>query len=164
MKKIIKKVLIVLLVVFILIQLYPRDNTNNNPDSSRDIAQLHTVPPPVQTILKTACYDCHSNQTVYPWYSNIQPVSYWLSDHITEGKKELNFSEFSTYRLAKQFRKLEEIAKEVKEVEMPLESYTLIHRDANLNSDQRLLLANWTETLRDSMTKVYPPDSLIRKK
>ena len=164
MKKIIKKVLIVLSVVFILIQLYPRDNTNNNPDSSRDIAQLHTVPPPVQNILKTACYDCHSNQTVYPWYSNIQPVSYWLSDHITEGKKELNFSEFSTYRLAKQFRKLEEIAKEVKEVEMPLESYTLIHRDANLNSDQRLLLANWTETLRDSMTKVYPPDSLIRKK
>jgi hypothetical protein len=164
MKRVLKLTLIVLLVLFILIQFYPRATKNNNPDTSRDIAQVHLVPRDVQGVLKKACYDCHSNQTAYPWYSYIQPVSFWLNDHIVEAKKELNFSEFANYRLARQFRKLEEIGGEVKEGKMPLESYTLIHKDAKITSEQRLILTNWTEMLRDSMSSVYPPDSLIRKK
>ena len=153
-----------LLVLLVLIQFYPRKAANNNPDASRDIASVHTVPAPVQNILRSACYDCHSNKTTYPWYSKLQPVSMWLEDHIAEGKKELNFSEFATYPLARQFRKLEEIGGEVKEGEMPLESYTFIHTDAKLTADQRATLVNWSDALRDSMQKVYPADSLVRKK
>ncbi|MBC7867966.1 MAG: heme-binding domain-containing protein [Gloeobacteraceae cyanobacterium ES-bin-316] len=160
----IKKVLSVLLVIFLLIQFYPRAAKNNNPDASNDLARVHAVPQSVTNILKTSCYDCHSNQTNYPWYSYIQPVSFWLNDHIVEGKKELNFSEFATYTLARQFRKLEEINGEVKDNEMPLESYSFIHTDSKLSPEQKLLLANWTDALRDSMQKVYPPDSLVRKK
>ncbi|MBC7866327.1 MAG: heme-binding domain-containing protein, partial [Gloeobacteraceae cyanobacterium ES-bin-316] len=129
----IKKVLSVLLVIFLLIQFYPRAAKNNNPDTSNDVARVHSVPQGVTNILKTSCYDCHSNQTNYPWYSYIQPVSFWLNDHIVEGKKELNFSEFATYTLARQFRKLEEINGEVKDNEMPLESYSFIHTDSKLS-------------------------------
>ena len=164
MKKVLKNTLLVLLVLFVLIQFYPRAAENNNPDASLDIAQVHAVPANVQSVLKSACYDCHSNQTTYPWYANLQPVSYWLNDHIVEGKKELNFSEFASYRLSKQFRKLEEINGEVKEGKMPLQSYTLIHTDAKLSADDKLTLASWAESLRDSMRTVYPADSLIRKK
>ncbi len=164
MKKVLKNVLLVLLVLFVLIQFYPRSAKNLSSDASRDIAQVHAVPANIQSVLKSACYDCHSNQTTYPWYASLQPVSYWLNDHIVEGKKELNFSEFATYRLSKQFRKLEEINGEVKEGKMPLQSYTLIHTDAKLSADEKLLLASWSQGLRDSMQKVYPADSLIRKK
>lgn len=164
MKKVLKNTLLVLLVLFVLIQFYPRAAENHNPDASRDIAQVHAVPANVQSVLKSACYDCHSNQTTYPWYANLQPVSYWLNDHIVEGKKELNFSEFASYRLSKQFRKLEEINGEVKEGKMPLQSYTLIHTDAKLSADDKLTLASWAESLRDSMRTVYPADSLVRKK
>ena len=134
MKKIIKKILLVLFILLVLIQLYPKAKKNNHPSIANDITQIHTVPDSIQVILKTSCYDCHSNNTYYPWYSNLQPVSFWLNDHIEEGKKELNFSEFATYRLARQYRKLEEIIKQVKEDEMPLQSYTIIHRDAVLST------------------------------
>jgi hypothetical protein len=120
------------------------------------------MPQNVQQILKTSCYDCHSNNTVYPWYSNIQPVAWWLKDHIDEGKRELNFSEFATYRIGRQYRKLEEINGEVKENKMPLESYTLIHSDAKLSDEQKLTLATWVTTLRDSIKAQYPEDSLKR--
>ena len=164
MKKILKFSAITLLVIFMLMQFYPRANRNNDLNTAFDINKIHTVPDSVQEILKTACYDCHSNNTFYPWYSNIQPVSYWLNDHIIEGKKELNFSTFATYTLARQYRKLEEIADEVKENEMPLESYTFVHRNAKLNTRQKIIIANWTNMLRDSMKNNYPADSLIRKK
>ena len=164
MKKVLKTTATVFLLLFIVIQFYPRAAPNNNPDASRDIGRVHLVPPDVERILETACYDCHSNKTVYPWYSKLQPVSYWLNDHIVEGKKELNFSEFAGYRLAKQFHKLEEVIGEVKENKMPLESYSFVHTDAKLTQDQKLQLANWAQAIRDSMRSVYPPDSLIRKK
>jgi len=164
MKKIIKFIGISLLVIFLLMQFYPRATKNSELSTTFDITRVHTVPDSVQQILKTSCYDCHSNNTDYPWYSNVQPLSYWHNDHIVEGKKELNFSTFATYTVARQYRKLEEIAEEVKENEMPLESYTFIHRNAILNTQQKLIISNWTDMLRDSMKNNYPADSLIRKK
>lgn len=164
MKKIVKNIALIFFVLLLLIQFYPRASKNNNPGAANDITKVHAVPLDVQDILKTSCYDCHSNNTAYPWYSYIQPVSWWLNDHIIEGKKELNFSEFANYNLARQYRKLEEINKEVKEGEMPLQSYTIIHGNAKLSAEQKLSLATWTDMLRDSMQKNYPADSLIRKK
>ena len=165
MKKILKLLLLVILILFILFQFYPKANNNSHTSLSvKDITVVHQTPRDVQKILKTSCYDCHSNNTVYPWYAKIQPVSLWLANHIKDGKAELNFSEFGIYSLRKQFKKLEEINEQVKTNEMPLNSYTLIHKDAKLNPDQKLLLAKWVVSLKDSFTANYPPDSLRRKR
>jgi hypothetical protein len=142
--RILKKIFLVLLVLLVLAQLIPRPAKNINPAiTPNDITQVMPVPENVQAILKKSCYDCHSNNTVYPWYASIQPVALFLNNHIVEGKGELNFSEFGTYKAKRQHRKLEEIIDEVKENEMPLSSYTLIHGDAKLTIEQRQAITDW---------------------
>ena len=102
----VKKVLIFLLVVFIIIQFFRPEKNQNDQILASDITHVVTVPDSVMGILKVACYDCHSNNTRYPWYNNIQPVAWWMKDHIDEGKRELNFSEFGKRPPAKQVKKL----------------------------------------------------------
>ena len=163
--KVLKKIFWVLLIVLLLIQFYPKPTKNSSEIiSTNDITAIHNVPADVQQVLKTSCYDCHSNNTAYPWYSRMQPVAMWLGNHINEGKRELNFSEFGSYTIGKQYRKLDALNEEVKEGEMPLTSYTLIHWDAKLDDAKKLLVANWANALRDSMKANYPADSLARKK
>jgi Haem-binding domain len=162
MKKFFKRFFVVLLLVFIVIQFFRPAKNIAEAESANDITRLYAVPQDVQTILKTSCYDCHSNNTNYPWYNNIQPVAWWLKNHVDEGKRELNFSEFAAYRVGRQYKKLEEINEQVKEGEMPLESYTLIHGNAKLSEQQKLRLATWAESLRDSIEAKYPADSLKR--
>lgn len=165
MKKFFKVFFISLFVALLLLQFYPKPVRNISQGTGKnDITLAHHVPDSAAKILKTSCYDCHSNNTSYPWYANIQPVAWWLGDHVKEGKSELNFSEFGTYNIARKYRKLEEIGDQVKEGEMPLSSYTIIHRDAKLSADQKNLLSAWVVSLRDSFKIAYPPDSLIRKK
>jgi hypothetical protein len=166
MKKIIKPIALVLLAALIVIQFFkPERNLSSiEGPAANDISKLYPVPQEVASILKTSCYDCHSNNTNYPWYSNFQPVAWWLADHIKEGKKEINFSEFASYRIGKQYRKLEEIYSEVEEGEMPLEAYTLIHGDAKLSSSQKEKLMSWASEIRDSIKAHYPADSLQRPK
>ena len=105
----------------------------------------------VMQILKTSCFDCHSNHTEYPWYSKIQPIGIWLANHINEGKRELNFSEFNNYKAKRKRHKLEEMVKEIKEREMPLSSYTIIHKNAILTNDQVQLLVDWAESAYQSI-------------
>ncbi len=161
-----KKVLLVLLAAFVIIQFFrPDKNTASGPEAyAKDISKVHAVPADVQLILQKACNDCHSNNTQYPWYSHIQPVAWWLNDHVQEGKKELNFSEFAGYNLRRQYHKLEEVEEQVKEGEMPLSSYTFIHKEAKLTEAEKNALYNWVNAIRDSMRSVYPIDSLERKK
>jgi hypothetical protein len=165
MKKFFKFFFITLLVLFVLVQFYPAPKKNEASGiNSNDITLAHNVPADALQILKTSCYDCHSNNTIYPWYSKIQPVALWLGNHVDEGKGELNFSEFGSYSLRRQYRKLEEINEQIKEGEMPLSSFTLIHTDAKLSPAQKVVVANWVTALRDSFKANYPPDSLQRKK
>ena len=164
MKKILKRSFQILLLIFIIIQFIRPAKNKSDGISKNDISKIYPVPENVQTILKTSCYDCHSNNTIYPWYANIQPVAWWLDDHIQEGKKELNFSEFASYRIGRQYRKLDEINKEIKEDEMPLDNYLWIHKYAKLDKQQKLTLANWVISVRDSIKANYPTDSLVRKK
>ncbi|HRI23692.1 MAG TPA: heme-binding domain-containing protein [Ferruginibacter sp.] len=164
MKKFFKRLFIVLLVVFIGIQFVRPAKNKAEGTGKNDISTLYAVPADVQTILKTSCNDCHSNNTVYPWYAEIQPVAWWLNNHIEDGKKDLNFSEFATYRIRRQYKKLEEINELVKKDEMPLNSYLWIHKDAKLNDQQKMVLAGWVEAVRDSIKARYPADSLVRKK
>ena len=160
-----KKIFLALFVLLLLMQLYPRAKKNLElSKTNHDITAAHIVPDSVETVLKTSCYDCHSNNTYYPWYSNLQPVNWWLNDHIEEGKSELNFSEFAQYRIGRQYRKLEEISKQIEEDEMPLKSYTIIHRNTILSEAQKKTVTNWTNLLRDSIKNNYPADSLKRKK
>lgn len=163
MKKIIKRILICLLLIFVVIQFFRPEKNKTNGVSAHDITTKYTVPPDVQNILQTACYDCHSNNTVYPWYAEVQPVGWWLSGHIKDGKSSLNFSEFTEYKIRKQYRKLEEVNDLVKSGAMPLSSYTWIHTDAKLSDDQKLLISKWTATLMDQIKANNPPDSLIKR-
>lgn len=99
----------------------------------------------IESILQKSCYDCHSDYTIYPWYSNIQPIGYWLNQHIEEGKAELNFSIFGTYKKKKQLHKLDECIEMIEENQMPLVSYTLIHQKAKLTLEEKLLLIRWAK-------------------
>lgn len=158
-----KKLLLALLVVLLVLQAF-RPEKNNSGNKQNDISSLYPVPNNVEQILVKACNDCHSNSTVYPWYAEVQPLAWWLDDHVKDGKKHLNFNEFASYRLAKQYHKLEEVFDEVKGGEMPLESYTIVHRDANLTTEERNILLDWSVAVRDTMKARFPADSLIMKK
>lgn len=164
LKKILKRTFQVLLLAFIVIQFFRPAKNKAEGTSNNDITKIYPVPGDVQTILKTSCYDCHSNNTVYPWYAEVQPVAWWLDGHIKDGKKDLNFSEFASYRIRRQYKKLEEINDLVKKDAMPLNSYLWIHKDAILNEEQKLTLAQWVTAIRDTIKATYPADSLVRKK
>jgi len=141
-----KSVMLVLLISFMIIQFFQPDKNNNNVVVANNISSIVAVPDSVNKILYTACNDCHSNNTEYPWYSNIQPVGWWLADHITDAKNELNFNEFATYSTKRQLKKLEEIKKEVMKGDMPFEPYTWIHKSAKLDHAQKELIINWADS------------------
>ena len=159
-----KKVYTFLFVCFIAIQFIRPAKNNNSVIASHMISEVAPLPDNVNIIFKKACYDCHSNNTNYPWYSYVQPVNFWLTSHINDGKKHFNFDEFATYNLRKQYHKLEEVVEMVKEEHMPLSSYTFIHKDANLTSDERVMITSWAQSAMDSMKAHHPIDSLIKKK
>ena len=163
MKIFFKRVLIFLLITFLILQFFRPQKNLSTEVAINDITTKYAIPADVHAVLKTSCYDCHSNNSIYPWYNNIQPVAWYLADHIKEGKKEINFNEFASYKIAKQYRKLEEIINQVEMDEMPLESYTLIHGDAKINAAQKTMIINWATVLRDTIKASYPADSLIRK-
>lgn len=163
MKKYLKPALYVLLGLLVVAQfIKPERNLSN--DQTNHLATKYPLPESVEAILKTSCYDCHSNYTVYPWYANVQPVAAWLNNHVREGKRELNFSNFTTRRIAVQNHKLEEIIEMVREDEMPLASYTWVHRDAILSPEQKDVLLNWVQSTMDSIKAQYPADSLVLRR
>jgi hypothetical protein len=164
MKKALKTVLIVLLIVFIIIQFIRPKKNAGEEIASNQITATQQIPGDVQQILKVSCYDCHSNTTQYPWYEKIQPVTWFLNDHIIEGKKEINFSTFATYPAYRRYKKFKEIQEQIKEDEMPLFSYTIIHRDAILSAEQKTILINWAVNAQKEMEAKYPADSLARPK
>lgn len=153
MNQIVKKILIALLVILILIQFIRIDKTNPESDPDQDIIAILQPPSDLAHIMKTACYDCHSNHTTYPWYTNIAPFSFWIKQHINEARHHLNFSEWGTYTDKRAHHKLEECYEEVLEGHMPLPSYTWMHPEAKVTDDQRKELASWYE---NQMSKYNP--------
>lgn len=159
-----KKILIVVIIVLVLIQFFRPEKNISAQKSAADISNVYQTPDDVKVILDKACNDCHSNNTKYPWYFNIQPVAWWLDNHIREGKEELNFSEFAGYNAARQYRKMEEVKKLVEKKAMPISSYTIIHTDAKLTGEEIKTLTNWSESIRTEMKNKYPADSLVIKR
>ncbi|AUD02364.1 heme-binding domain-containing protein [Spirosoma pollinicola] len=143
-----RKILLTLLGVFVLIQFVRPEKNQSTGMSVNDITTKYAVPADVHNLLKRSCFDCHSNNTVYPWYDTVQPVSWWLNHHINEAKGELNFSEFASYSPKKADHKLEEIGESVTEGWMPLSSYLWIHHDAKLKPEEAKLIADWASQLR----------------
>lgn len=146
-----RKILIGLLVALVIIQFIRPERNVVSAMSANDISTKYTVPDDVNKVLQKACNDCHSNNTVYPWYSNIQPVGWWLQNHVNEGKEELNFSEFATYKNKKAAHKLEEVVELVEEGEMPLESYTIVHKEAKLTNEEKATLVAWAKALHQQI-------------
>ena len=138
-----KKILLLLVLAFALLQFFQIDKINPIVDQKNDFLVFKNTPQNVATIIKSACYDCHSNETIYPWYTNVQPFGWFLKDHIDEGRKELNFSTFATYEPSKQTKKLDEAIEEVQKGEMPLDTYTIIHQNAKLTEEQKQILVSY---------------------
>lgn len=141
--KILKKVGIVIVVALVISQFFGPEENNGEIDTVNAFIAETNPPKDVLKILKTTCFDCHSSKTNYPWYSNITPVNYWLDEHVQDGKKHLNFSEWSSYSLKKKEHKMDELHEEVEKKEMPLDSYTWIHEDANLIPEQIDAVVSW---------------------
>lgn len=159
-----RKILLILLNAFIIIQFFRPEKNMVTVPSDKDIAAIYVTPENVQQILQRSCYDCHSNNTHYPWYAEVQPVAWYLDDHIREGKDELNFSVFGTYSIARQNKKMKECIKEIKEAKMPLSSYTLLHREAKLSDTDKQAIIDWCESIKKTLAERYPPDSLVLKR
>jgi hypothetical protein len=134
-------------------QLYqPARNIGFEQDITSNFTKMYNVPKNVEAILRTSCYDCHSNNTNYPWYSYIQPARFYMEHHIKEAKENLNFCEWGKYSKRKQENKLDRIVKQIKSNEMPLASYTLIHKNARLTNVQKKEVMDWINKTKDSIS------------
>jgi len=140
-KRIFKKLGIVLVIAFIIMQFFRPDKNNDGYESFSDFEKETKVSHEVLSILKKNCFDCHTNQTRYPWYAEVAPVSYWLNDHIIHGKKHFNMSEWNSYSVKKKSKKMDELIEEIEEGEMPLNSYTWIH--GSITKEEKEILVQW---------------------
>jgi hypothetical protein len=137
----------IILLLFV-IQLFDTDKNISTASSEQAIEKHYQVSAHVQGLLKTSCYDCHSNNTAYPWYNNIQPVKWWLADHVNSGKRHLNFDEFNAYPKEKKLKKINEITETIQSGEMPLDSYTFIHQHAKLSDADKSVIEKWAAEVK----------------
>lgn len=148
-----RKIFYVLLLAFVLIQFFQIDKTNPPVNEGVDFLNIKSTPDPVAKLIKNACYDCHSNETKYPWYSSLQPVGWFLQDHYDEGRKHLNFSNFATYTAKQQSHKLEEAIEMIENKEMPLNSYIIGHPEAKLSDENRKTLVAYFKKERSEIVR-----------
>jgi hypothetical protein len=132
-----KKIYFGLIIVLVGIQFIRIDMTLPEADPALDIIAMNSIDAKTADMLKSACYDCHSNETVYPWYTNVAPMSWWIQGHINGGRQSLNFSEWGSYDAEKQAHKIEEVIEKVKLEHMPLGSYTWLHSEAKMTQEDR---------------------------
>ena len=141
-----KIIILTILFVFLVIQLVPAGLPQRQSDNPNALESATDIPADVLEILKTSCYDCHSNVTQYPWYGKIAPAKFIIASHIKEGKKHLNFSEWETYPLNRQKHILEECVEEINKHKMPLKGYIGMHPEAKLSIEEKAILINWMES------------------
>ena len=150
--RILKWIAIVLVVIFIGIQFVRPARTNPQVDETQTIFARTQMTPEVSAILDRSCRDCHSNKTVWPWYTNVAPISWWLSDHVSQGRNDLNISEWGRLDRDRQDRKLREICDEVSDNMMPLSSYLPMHPQARLSEQDKKILCDWTDAERERLS------------
>ncbi len=145
---VLKKIAWYLLILLVLLQFIPRSVNKNEKKIPADIINNYQVPGQVQSVLQKACYDCHSNNTSYPWYAYVQPFRLLLDQHVKDGKEELNFSEYGSYSKKRQFNKLRSIGESLEKGTMPLKSYRIMHADARLTEAEKAIVLKWIEDTR----------------
>ncbi|MEK6337441.1 MAG: heme-binding domain-containing protein [Acidobacteriota bacterium] len=150
--RILKWIAIVLVVMFIGIQFVRPARTNPQVDEAQTIFARTQMTPEVSAILDRSCRDCHSNKTVWPWYTNVAPISWWLSNHVNDGRKDMNFSEWGQLAHDRQDRKLRQICDEVSDNIMPLSSYLPMHPQARLSEQDKKTLCDWTDAERKRLS------------
>ena len=151
-KKILFVILLVILIVFIIIQFIRPARNISGQVLQTDLSKIYSISQNVSAIFKNACYDCHSNNTNYPWYSNIQPVGWLLASQNNKCKAKLNFSEFGSFSSRRQISKLRNIENRIKDGTMPLPAYQFMHPNARLKEEEKRLLIDWIQKTRDSIT------------
>jgi hypothetical protein len=139
-----KRIVLGLALVFAAMQLFRPDRTNPPLDAARSVQSAAMVPPEVGAVLKRSCYDCHSNETRWPWYSGVAPMAWGVANHVKEGRAELNFSDWGTYSVRKRVALLEKMCDEVREGGMPLKQYLWLHRDATLSEADWKSVCDWS--------------------
>ncbi|MDA8951591.1 heme-binding domain-containing protein [Flavobacteriaceae bacterium] len=149
--KIVKIIALILLVGFVGIQFVPTDLNQSDTVPKTDFLLVNNTQENISALLQESCYNCHSNNTEYPWYNKVQPVAWFLEDHINEGKEELNFNEWDAYSNRRKNSKLKSIISQVKDDEMPLASYTLIHKDAKLSNSEKTLIIDYMKNLKETL-------------
>jgi hypothetical protein len=140
--------------VFLAIQFIRPRRNNDEKAPGLSFIQLYEVPDSVNVILEETCFDCHSNHTRYPWYTNIQPFGWIMAKHIRRGKAELNFNDFKMYPFRRQISKLKAIASQVEDNKMPLKSYKLLHKRARIPDIQKKMIVNWMRNKADSISTI----------
>ncbi|MEB8329550.1 heme-binding domain-containing protein [Flavobacteriaceae bacterium KMM 6897] len=151
MNKIVKIIVLALLVGFVGIQFIPTSRNQSAIVPKTDFMVVNDVPNQVESIIKTSCYDCHSNNTEYPWYNKMQPVAWFLEDHVQHGKEELNFNEWADLSSRRKNSKLKSILSQIEDGEMPLWPYTLVHREAKLSEDEKKIVLEWVSKLKEGL-------------
>jgi len=140
-----------LVIGFVGIQFIPASLNQSNVTPKEDIIDFYKASNQVAEILRTSCYDCHSNNTKYQWFNKIKPASWLMEMHIKDAKKDLNFNEFASYSKRKQKSKFKSLISQIEDDEMPLKSYLLMHANAKLSENDKAALVTWFEKLRDSL-------------
>ena len=148
-----RKILLGLVTGFVAIQFIQPAHNKSDKMLPTDIINVVTVPNQVLNLLKNSCYDCHSNNTLYSWYSFVQPGAWWMASHIRKGKGNLNFSDFGTYSNRKQQSKLQAIANSINDNTMPLGSYILLHKNARLSAENKEVLLDWVKATKDNLSQ-----------
>lgn len=148
--KILKKIALLLLIILLISQFFGPEKNEGSLESVTAFIAETNPPENVKKILETTCFDCHSAKTTYPWYNNITPVNYWLDAHVKDGKKHLNFSKWNDYSVKKKEHKMDELYEEVEKGEMPLNSYTWTHSEANLTQEQIDAVVVWGKKVQDN--------------
>jgi hypothetical protein len=143
MRKVLKILALGLTVAFVIIQFFRIDKSVPPIVQGETLEAAVNVPPDIEMVLGRSCSDCHSYSTIYPWYAQVQPVAWFLKNHIDDGRREVNFSIFNTYSPKRKIKKLEEICEQVESGEMPLPSYLWIHWDAALREGDARALCDW---------------------
>ena len=151
MKKFLKILLIILLAAFVIIQFIPSGRPANQPIVGQDIFEIVEIPSEVGTLLKNACYDCHSQSVKYPWYSYVAPVSWLVARDVKMGREHIDFGKWGELTKRKQIKALGEIAEEIEDGNMPMQIYITMHSEANLTTEQRALIVNWAEQLAEKI-------------
>ena len=153
MKKWVKLSLWVVFIVLVGIQFIPVQPNETEPVTTADFIEYYQPPIAIGNIIRSSCYDCHSNQTKYPWYSNVQPIGWLLQNHISEGKSELNLSEFGNQSNRMKRTKLKSIITQINDDEMPMSSYLLLHSEAKLDSLKKARLVKYFDSLVVSLDR-----------